>query len=182
MNKLKEIQLKLIYWKHRVYKLASNLWYWIPRIYDCNPWDYAYLERLIIDQLARMIGEFEAFNAKHGSNRELKEIKLAHELLLRVESGYYHDELYKYYGADYDIDAHGHFKSSINFDNLGEYYDKYPHAYKEAVSSYSKLSRSEKNTDESRLLIAYFMSEILHSKARRIAYKIIAEYSPRWWV
>ena len=182
MSKLKDIQLKLLYWKHRVYTLASNLWYWIPRIYDCNPWDYLYLERLVTDQLARMTNNFELFNAKYGSERELREIKIAHKLLYRVQTGYYHNELDKYYGADYNIDAHGHFTATTNFDNLGEYFDKYPRAYKEAVKWHSKKSSSEHGSDKSRFMIGNYMSEIMHSKARRLAYKIIAEYSPRWWV
>lgn len=181
MNRLNRIKFTVKGWYYRLSYKASNLIYWLPKVYNLGDWDYYYFEKFTVFQLDRMILKFTDFNKFCGEHHtyDLNRMKLARELLNRVNSNYYVDELDKYYGADYDLDQRGLFTRTTTFDNLGEYFDKHPRAYKHVLYHLKRIGR--KVTEDDRYLIGTLLSERLTDEARMLAYKIIAIHSPRWW-
>lgn len=155
--------------KWRTYNLRiaiRNLKFFIPKILGLNGFDYYDLDKMNIYMLEFL-------------SRDIKSSRLqtAKTLLERVHDDYYQLESNKYYGIDYSVDpVTNRLVFGEQFDNLGPYFDKYLNTYRQAVK---KLGGTGRALDRS--LIAFYMVEMLETKARRVAYRIISQDGQDWW-
>lgn len=155
---------------------CKNLIRWFPVIWKDRDFDFAFLEELILQKLDHMILFFGSHDVYVGQERDLDRMVTAKILLTAVREETYLD-LSEWLTQESYIDDRGYLQFKTIEDNLGEYYDLYPRIYTEVV-----LDLANRNIEITRERIAIHMSHKNHNRARQLAYKIIAHYSPGWWI
>lgn len=168
-----------ITWRYKELKRGIiNLIRWFPVIWKDRDWDNYYLEELIMTKLQYMAAHFENEGRHVDAKKDAARMRTVYNLLNRVQDEYYGCEYQSYYDQDFNIGPDGllEWLEPVN-DNLGQYFDKYPGAYKYAIERLKTSSKYE----VTRVTIALTMGDYLQAKARRIAYKMISNYSPGWW-
>ena len=153
-----------------------NLIRWLPVIWKDRDWDYAYIEDLMLAKLDHMIKYYGSINRYVDQERDLDRMITTKKLLQAVRDESYLD-LEPWLKQEISIDEKKRLQVRTVEDNLGEYYDLYPRIYTEVV-----LDLSNKNKELERERIAIHMAHRNHNRARDLAYKLIATYSPSWWI
>ena len=167
--------------------IVRRTWYWLPKFMSFNSEIDYDIDKLNIAFLNRAITKAEKSKNQYYNTNALTQMKIARDLLVRVNSEYYWEEMYKYASIDFVIGPNGLLTSTTVFDNLGEYFDLHKATYKKVLSSneYKRLSKSFDSSDDAidnkRRLIATLMKGQLIQKSRQIAYRIVAEHSNFWW-
>lgn len=165
-------------WRCQLLKESiENLIHWVPVIWNDRDFDSHFLERMIITKLNRMADHFN-----HGHHEDARynasRMRTACKLLTRVHENHYTIEYQDYYYQDFTIRPDGLLEFlDPKSDDLGQYFDKYPKAYKYVMNKY----KDRPGHILSRVGIAIRMGHYLESKARRTAYNMISNYSPNWW-
>lgn len=165
------------------FRSVKNLIKWLPVIWRDRDWDYYYINELLIQKLSHMIVYFENNGYFTCTGREIERMQTTLKLLKRLQSGYYGDEPLQYFDQDYTVDKEGKvtFNDELSYDNLGVYFDKYPLTYKLVVNNLKKTTKYMVDPTD-RDLISALMAQELERKATMLAYKMLGQYSPRWWV
>lgn len=166
-------------WRYKSLKRSLiNLVRWLPIIWKDRDWDKYYLETMLIAKLNQMATYFDTYGHHTYADYHAAKMRTASKLLLRIQDDYYSSEYTTYYQQDFNIRPDGLLEwiEPIN-DNLGQYFDRYPKAYKYVIDNF-KDSADHKL---SRVGIAIRMGYYLEGKARKTAYNIISNYSPSWW-
>jgi hypothetical protein len=156
---------------------VENLIHWLPVIWKDRDFDSYFLETLIITKLNRMSKRFDPGHHE-GAGHYAARMRTACTLLTRVHDEYYSSEYMNYYHQDFIIRPDGvlDWHQPI-FDELGQYFDRYPKAYKYVINKY----KDQPGHIMSRVGIAIRMGTYLEDKARKTAYKMIANYYSYWW-
>lgn len=159
----------------------KNLFRWFPVIWKDRDWDHWFLEQLIIQKLHNMADAFDdpLRSCTESAPQKAKQMRLAAKLLLRCQDGYYESEIDAYYSRDFFIDEQGYlqFQEETEYDNLDQYFKKYPLVYKEILSKADQYYTERPK----RYILAMHMASHNERRARRLAYKIMDTNSPGWW-
>jgi hypothetical protein len=165
------------------FRSIRNLARWFKTIWQDNDWDYYYINQLLITKLTHMIVYFENNGHFTCSQRDIELMKTTLKLLNKLQDGYYVHEPDQYFAQDYTVSPDGKviWNNQLEYDNLGVYFDKYRSTYSLVIEKLKKEPRYTLDPAD-RDLISALMAQELEKKATRLAYKIIGEYSSRWWV
>jgi hypothetical protein len=137
-----------------------------------------FLETIIIAKISRMATHFDQVRLHEDDQINAARMRTVCTLLTKVQKEHYSSEYLQYYYQDFTIRPDGTLEwLEPKNDDLGQYFDKYPKAYKYVVRRY----QDRPGHILSRVGIAIRMGLYLENKARRTAYKIISNYSPGWW-
>lgn len=177
MRSIKNLYRKFRWRCQLVKESVENLIHWVPVIWKDRDSDSYFLETLIITKLNRMASHFD--EARHeGAGHHAVRIRTTCKLLTRVNQEYYSSEYLNYYYQDFTIRPDGVLEwLEPKNDDLGQYFDKYPKAYKYVMTKY----KDRPGHILSRVGIAIRMGIYLEDKARKTAYNMISNYSPYWW-
>lgn len=160
----------------------KNLIRWFPIIWNDKDWDHWFLEQLMIQKLHNMADAFDdpLQSCTESAPQKAKQMRLAAKLLRRCQEHYYSDEYFEYYSVDFYVDEHGYlqFQEGTEYDNLNQYFKKYPRVYKEVTRTVAEKYKDQPFRRDS---IAMLMASRNEERARRLAYKIMDTNSPGWW-
>lgn len=157
---------------------VQNLITWFPIIWKDKQWDHDFMEQILIKKLTLMADYFEEGNTIcKDAHLYAQKIRTVVRLLEKYSENYYEMEYTQYFKQDFHIDKNGQVHLlPVEYDNLGQYFDKYPRIFKEVASQVK-----DHNEEDAREIIASLMASRNEQRCLQLAYKMIAYYSPRWW-
>lgn len=166
-NKIKEFFTNLKYYFKNIIK-------WSPILWKDRDWDDFFITNTLsfkIENTAKYIAKNQRYV---GWERDVERMNLVVRLIHKLQDEYYSCEYQDYYKSVFwfedceDPKLH-ELKSEATEDNLIEYFKKYPNTY--------KLFSNKKDD----LDIALKMGNHLHTKCKRILFKLIEQNIEKWW-
>ena len=158
------LEIKAIY--RSILTGVKNIFLWLPVIWSDRQWDYYYLFKIITRKLTLMID----------SGIEDKNLMICEELLDKITSDYYYEEMSEFYKSDVwleEIDNTFEFREDNIVDNLDIYFNRNKLLYKKVRNKYKKIT--------SRPVIANIMTKEKKEKATKLVFKMMENYHNYWW-
>ena len=152
----------------------KNIIKWSPILWKDRDWDHFFIVdtlRFKIENTAKYISKNKRYV---GWERDVERMNLVIKLIDKIQDEYYSCEYQDYYKINFFFEKIENselslLKSNILENNLTEYFKKYPNTY--------KLFYNENEDIKS----ALEMGNHLHTKCRRILFKLIEENIEKWW-
>lgn len=144
----------------------KNTFLWLPVIWNDRQWDSYYLSKIIRHKLTLMIN----------SRIEDKNLMVCKEILDRIVSDYYYEEISEFYSSDVWFEEVGNtfeFREDNIVDNLDIYFNRNKLLYKKVRNKYKKIT--------SRYTIASIIAEEKKEKAIKLVFKMMSNYHNDWW-
>lgn len=155
------------YVKYDIIYVIKNYLSWFKTIKNLTIWHHSSLYDVMDKQLSQLEKSMVSYYEKDEKNN-LKYIKICLELLKRLKSDYYTDEIYEYVIMKYHFIKNGTvtgMKSEMIKNDLIKYFKKYP----------LQVKRFTKKGVVDETLLAYEVSMFNQEKARKLFFKIMGE-------
>ena len=160
-----------------VYRGVVNLIVWFKVIWNDVDWDYTSTYEVLEFKLTKQANYIEKYGIHVGKDNAVKNIRTCVDILSKLRTEWYIDELIKYQNRDFKFENNTIVLIKTD-DKLDEYFTKYPKEYKEAVRL---ITEKKPHRLEDRELIAMYMLEIIQKKAKNKLYQILNKHMESWW-
>jgi hypothetical protein len=173
-------------WLKKFIDGITNILKWSPLLYKDKNWDSTYIYNILEFKLLQQ-RNYLVKNNRHTSIPETnRDITICLNLIQRIKTEYYLDEHFNYYNINISsepVDDNHKFytiKSEITWENLDEFFNKYPKQYKNVLKKYYN-SINKNNDPDTKLSIARYISQENETKAKNLLFKILNERIGYWW-
>ena len=136
---------------------------WFSIIFNDRHYDDHYLYIILRHKLKLML------RANKGYNNDIyyDRLRLCIDLLDKIIDDVYYDEMLKY--IDIETTFNGSFSIATNRDRLDDYFLKYKNIHKRLVLKCNRTTT------------AFLIADARKSKAIKLVFKIMGQYSQYWW-
>jgi hypothetical protein len=163
------------------FRRIRNLYRWFPIIWKDQDWDDHYIWEILKFKLTNQADYIGRYDRHTCAKRDAERMMLCVKLIDKVQTEYYGAEYMDYEETDFEFtpsdkcDGCKELKIIELWDNLDEYYKKYPLIHKRVMKE-----RMPFKTDNKRG-VAINIGHINHNRARKLLFKILEENIERWW-
>jgi hypothetical protein len=167
-------------WLKQFIQGVSNIFIWMPTIYNDRNWDYGFIFIMLQKKLELQRAELIGANRHTEISRDNKYLTLCLNLIERIREDYYSIEYTDYQENKHwfeplaDKPGYSEWKSETIWEKYDEYLSKYPRQLKLHLQK-----NPEDINDKSRCCIY-----VAHENQRRcqaLLFKIINEQIGHWW-
>jgi hypothetical protein len=156
-----------------------NIIRWVPTLFHDRDWDDAYTLKLLQKKIEYQRAHLVNSNRHTRIDEDNYWMTVTLNLLERERDEYYACEYLDYVKQDMiTTPIEGSINISVDFqtkwENLDEYLDKYPR-------SVLKVLKSNHDKNLTKDILAFYVARYNQEKCRTLLFKILNQYSNRWW-
>lgn len=173
---------------HKYFKQGvKNIWYWFPIIWKDRDWDYSYIYKILKHKLEKQARFTQGKNLHTGSHQNARRMQICVKLIQSCKDDTYGMEYMDYIKERHwfepcrDKEGYSTWESETLYENLGDYFKKYPLVYKKVIKGEGPFTLDGRDEDDVKKVIAMNIAHINQDRARKLLFKIIEENIERWW-
>tara|TARA_R110000868_G_scaffold411651_1_gene706732 strand:+ start:1905 stop:2492 length:588 start_codon:yes stop_codon:yes gene_type:complete len=168
-------------WLLEVIEGVKNVIRWIPIIYKDKDWDDYYITKILQTKIEHQREYLVKANRHTRIEEDNYWMTVLLNLLEREHEDYYSLEKYDYIKSNITfVESESHpecyeMKNELIGENLDAYLVKYPNTIRRVIKKYPDLDINDKEK------LSLYVGIMNQEKCRNFIFKIMSQYSKRWW-
>lgn len=168
-------------WLLVVIEGVKNVIRWIPIIYKDKDWDDYFITKILQTKIEHQREYLVKANRHTRIEEDNYWMTVLLNLIEREHDDYYSLEKYDYIKSNIIfVDSVSHpecyeMKDELIWENLDAYLVKYPNTIRRVIKKYPDLDINDKDK------LSLYVGMMNQDKCRNLIFKIMSQYSNRWW-
>ena len=173
---------RYVHWKIKYFiDGIYNIGRWVPTLYHDRDWDDSFTLKMLQKKIEYQRACLVKSNRYTRVDEDNYWMTVALNLIEREMQEYYNLEQYDYMDVDITFVPSTKHENSYEMERLlkGDSLEVYLTKYKGAVRRVMKINNTVEFADKEKL--AFYVSRYNQSRSRKLLFKILDQYSDRWW-